>query len=481
MQGIFLNIDINTVVFPFLKRMAEKSDVRKEDFFDFIDQYHHTQVTDIALNVFCQISMTPSTVWSDALASYDRREENGKAVDYREILGNHHRLYRELHFDPYEIWFARCRELGITSWLSVRMNDCHCPDEEAVWIRGKEFYEADEKGWKIGERFGYHRHCFNYAKKELRDRMLAYIEEQLFRYDVDGLELDFSREWLCFDEQNNPVYTQIMTEFVGAVRQITDRAAAKWGHEVYVLIRLMRDLAQNKALGFDAEAMVARRLVDIISVSPRWASNDSDMPISEWKARFPDTPIYAGITDLTSLKPTSYETTAGLSAAYLSDGADKIYLYNYFNDPDSPSTVFFKAHRTCGDLSTLDGIARCFTVLYQDFAPFDTPAYHPLPATAKDFSLSVLTGPLFPYEKATLILGFDREIEKESVSVWVNGTAPLWLGKAERPQNATEEGLHYAFALSADALTNTRQVISLQTDNEALTLTFAEFFFQPIR
>lgn len=481
MQGVFLNIDINTVVFPFLNRVADKEGVQKEDFYPFIDQYKNTQITDIALNVFCQISMTPSDRWSDALDSYARREENGVAVDYRNIFGAHYKLYCELGLDPYKIWFERCREVGISPWLSVRMNDCHCPDEVAVWIRGSEFYEADEKGLKIGEAFGYYRHCYNYAKAPVREKMLAYIEEQLLRYDVDGLELDFSREWFCFDALGTPAYTEIMTAFIAEVRRVTDKAAEKWGHEVYLLIRLMRDIETNLAFGFDAEAMVKRRLVDIISVSPRWASNDSDMPISNWKAHFPDTPIYAGITDLTSLKPVTYETAAGLSAAYLSDGADKIYLYNFFNDPDYPSLAYAKAHRTCGDLATLEGVRRRFTVLYQDIAAEGKPAYHPLPASAKDISLSVLTGPLFYGERASLLLGFDAEIDEGSVSVLVNGISPLWRARAPQPENATENGVFYVFSLSADALTDNRQTISVKTENATLTLSFAEFFFEPLQ
>ena len=478
MQGIFLNIDINTVVFPFLKRLAAQKGLRREDFFPFVDQYKDTQVTDIAFNVFCQISMTPSAAWSDALASYDRREENGKAVDYRDILGQHARLYRELGFDPYEIWFSRCRQVGISPWLSIRMNDCHCPDEDAVWIRGREFYEADRRGEKIGAAYGYYRHCYNYAVPQVRKRMLAYIEEQLFRYDVDGLELDFSREWFCFDGQDNPTYTQIMTDFVGKVRLLTDRAAAKWGHGVYVLIRLMRDIAQNKTLGFDAEAMVKGHLVDIISVSSRWASNDSDMPISNWKTHFPDTPIYAGITDLTNLKPTTYETTAGLAAAYLADGADKVYLYNYFNDPLFPSPVFFKAQRTCGDLETLEGEGRRIPVLYQDVAPFGQTGYHPLPASAKDFSLSVLTGPLFLGEAATVTVGFDREIEEGDAILFVNGTEAMLSEKADTPPEAPEGKHYYTYKVAADALGETRQTLAVKARDGGLTLCYAEFFFQ---
>ena len=86
MKGIFLNIDINTVTFPFLSRVAAQERVTVEDLFPFVDQYENTQVTDLAFDIFCQISMTPSDAWSDVLDVYYRREENGVATDYTEMM-----------------------------------------------------------------------------------------------------------------------------------------------------------------------------------------------------------------------------------------------------------------------------------------------------------------------------------------------------------------------------------------------------------
>ena len=58
MKGIFLNIDINTVTFPFLSRVAAQETVTEADLYPFVDQYAGTQVTDLAFDIFCQISMT---------------------------------------------------------------------------------------------------------------------------------------------------------------------------------------------------------------------------------------------------------------------------------------------------------------------------------------------------------------------------------------------------------------------------------------
>lgn len=437
MKGIFLNIDINTVTFPFLERVCAASHVKEEDLYPFVDQYAKTQITDIAFDIFCQISMTPSDAWSDVLDSYHRTEENGVKVDYKKILEQYHRLYEVHKLDAHAIWIRRCRDLGITPWLSIRMNDCHCPDEKTVWIRGSEFYEADEKGWKIGDVYGYQRHCYDYSVKEFSDRMLGYIEEQVMRYNADGLELDFSREWYCFREPDTPASRQAMVNFVRDVASILHRAEIKWGHPIRLHLRLMRDRKQNHALGFDIDAMVKESLLDSISVAPRWASCDSDMPIENFKSAYPDLPVYAGITDLTLLTPTDAEAAMGYAAAYLARGADKIYLYNFFSNPFSPSDANNTLYRTCGSLETLIGEARRIIVTYQDMTAWGQSPWVPLPAKADGFSLFIPTGPIAKEESISLVLGFDREITNEEVKVSLDGVPAVFMGM-------TEQGSAYA-------------------------------------
>lgn len=486
--GIFLNIDINTVTFPFLSRVAKKDSVTETDLFPFVDQYKGTEVTDLAFNIFCQISMTPSRVWSDALDSYHRTTENGKPVDYTEILDHYHRLYEVHGIDPHKVWLARCRDLGITSWLSVRMNDCHCPDNDAVWIRGSEFYEADEKGWKIGDAYGYQRHCFNYAVPEVRAKMLAYLREQVLTYDADGLELDFSREWYCFDYVSEPDCAAVMTAFIREIREMLHEAEAKWGHKMLLHMRFMRDIEQNRVLGFDAEAIVDEGLIDSLSISPRWASCDSGLPVRAWKARFPNFPVYATVTDLTLLYPTDYATAAGYAASYLTEGADKIYLYNFFTDPDNKNEAYAQMHRTCGHLSTLWDVPRRFVVTRQDILPAGCDGYFPLPALADGFSILLPHAPVPADTPLRLVLGFERAIAPAEVAPTVNGVSATYLGE-------TEEGAlygaglerfagkplvvgRYLYEIPAGTLSAFHTIkIALTACDASLSLTYLEFIF----
>ena len=482
MKGIFLNIDINTVTFPFLSRVAAQETVTEADLYPFVDQYAGTQVTDLAFNIFCQISMTESDAWSDVLDVYYRKKENGVDVDYKEIMEHYHRLYEIHKIDPHAVWLARCREKGIRPWLSVRMNDCHCPDVPAVWIRGSEFYEADEKGFKIGDAYGYQRHCYDYANEEFSRRMLAYLEEQVTRYDTDGLELDFSREWYCFNLERTPDPAPIMTAFVREVKKILRRAERKWGHPLLLHVRFMRDIEGNRIFGFDAAAMIEEGLIDSLSVAPRWATNDSHMPIAEWRAAFPDFPIYAGITDLTILQFVDHRIAAGYAASYLSQGADKIYLYNFFNDPEKPNADYARMHRTCGDLQTLVGAPRRMIVTRQDITPNDR-VFVPLPAKANGFTLPLPTGPIHPSETLSLVLGFFREVSEEEITVTLDGIPATLTGKTDIGRIYAEstsrfdgvsraDGL-YIFALPSGC-TAGNPVLSVKAEDDTLSLSYIE-------
>ena len=427
-SGAVINIDINSVVYPFLSAVAKLPQITEQDLYPFIDQYAHTHVTDIALDVFCQYSNTPSAFFTDAVHKSRQTTENGVAVDYRKSFGGLPRIEEEFGIDIYGVWFRRCRELGMNAWLSVRMNDCHCPDETVCFLRSDFFYTARENNWMIGSRYGYHRYCYDYAVPEVRSRMLAYIAEQLDRYDVDGLELDFLREIHCFDYLNNPEAVGIMNGFMREVRDIVRRAAEKRGHEIKIMSRLMRDIGQNLVFGFDAKTWIAEKLVDILAISPRWATCDSAMPIGEWKAIAGDTKIYAGIEILLCKQSNKAFVTAevarGYAAQYLSEGADRMYYYNYFQDPNNRFPEIENIHRTGGEPETIFSLPRRHVVAYQDLCPVGHTPYKPLPVTLPaggHACVEVHTGHVAQTLRGEVIVGFDGAHEIGSIAVLVNG------------------------------------------------------------
>ncbi|MBO6052865.1 MAG: hypothetical protein J6Q17_03940, partial [Clostridia bacterium] len=184
-RRFYTNIDINSVTTPFLNRAADRDPSDPALLWPFVDQYAGTELTDILFDVFCQYAAVDTDFWTTYRGKYEQKEENGVPVDYTELYRGIC-AFRDHGIDPYAVWLARAKERGLTPWLSVRMNDCHCPDDEASFLRSDFFYEAREKGWMVGGAYGYYRHCFDYAVPEVRRRMLGLIGDILGGYDLGG-------------------------------------------------------------------------------------------------------------------------------------------------------------------------------------------------------------------------------------------------------------------------------------------------------
>ncbi len=383
------NIDCNTVVVPFLDRVAAGAAPTRQDLYPFVDQNAGTDITDILFCIFCQFSMVDSAVFTDYAGKYLQTRENGFAVNYKKEYGAVYTLNRQHGLDPFGVWIARTRQNGQRAWISLRMNDCHDPWEDTSFLRSDFYYEVQKNGWAVGPTLGRFpfRPYFNYAVPQVRQKMLDYIREQLAHYDVDGLELDFQREIVCFDYVNNPDCHRIMTDFVRQVRGLVEEAAASWGHKIQLGVRLARDIAQNKIYGFDAVAWAQEQLVDVIIVTPRWASNDDDMPLAAWKAALPQVTVLAGLEVLVNRQCDEAFITADVARAlagkYLDKGADGVYMFNLFighgDDHAAHDAQFREIYRTCATLDKILSHSARYVVLWQDIAPEGCAPYHPLP------------------------------------------------------------------------------------------------------
>lgn len=488
---LYSNIDINSSVTPYLNHMAEKADLKREDLYPFVDIFSKTPVTDLILNIFCQYSAASSEVWTDYEDKYLVESEDGISVNYKKLYEGIYRINTGRGIDPYEVWFRRIRENGMRAWASIRMNDAHCPELEVSFLRSDFINEACRKGWNLGEEYGYFHRCLNYAVPEVRGRMLAYIAEQMERYDVDGLELDFQREMYCFDYLHDPDCAGIMTQFVRDVRTITRKAEQRLGHPVLLGVRLQRDIGQNLMYGMDVLTWDSEKLVDVVVVTPRWASCDSGMPIAEWKQRIKNASVCAGLEVLLLRQcDKGYITqaqAAGYTLQYLSEGADAMYLFNQFFDlsplnPDALTSENFFVSRRCADTRSAASEPFRNVMAYQDIAPREEMCWRPLPLelNGEPRTLSMDLGTVPDGRRVSVVLGFSRGTE-EDTDIMVNGCPvtewePAFFSKAE-PQRAFDHAEPGAYLVRAEISVpkDAKVTLSLTAHaGKALALTYFE-------
>lgn len=101
---------------------------------------------------------------------------NGKEPDGR-WPQNAKRL-AEAGLDPYAVWIRRCREKGISPWISMRMNDVHSVDETGNFMHST-FWRTHPEFWRVpnGSASPWVNRALNYAHPEVREHQMALVEE----------------------------------------------------------------------------------------------------------------------------------------------------------------------------------------------------------------------------------------------------------------------------------------------------------------
>jgi len=295
---------------------------------------------------------------------------------------------------------ARCRLRGMSPWISLRMNDCHCNDSPDHAFHGS-FWKRNP-GFRRQDCTGYFATCLDYARPEVRDFFEALVAESLERWDIDGLELDFMREPYLFGGGKEAEGAPILTAWLRGVRKRTAEAGASRGHPLRLGVRVPSRPETASAMGLDAVGWAKEGLIDLLVVTPRWATLEFDMPLERWRELLGDARVTlaGGLEVLCRPSPgaaaatVSPELAAGAAASALSRGADAVYLFNYFQSSNAGWTrpVYLKTLAAMASLDALEPLPRAVAVTYRDIVAPGESDRAPLPATGPDLSFRMGLG-----------------------------------------------------------------------------------------
>ncbi|MEA1952083.1 MAG: exo-alpha-sialidase, partial [Planctomycetota bacterium] len=118
------------------------------------------------------------------------------------------------------------------------------------------------------------RHVWTYAdfaRQEVRDRMVTIVRDVLDRYDVDGIDLDFLRHPAFFKESlvfepATEEHLDMLTDMVRKIRGEVLAASERKKKPILLSVRVLPTLQLNRRFGFDAEQWIKQGLVDFIAV-----------------------------------------------------------------------------------------------------------------------------------------------------------------------------------------------------------------------
>lgn len=476
---IMLNED-NTQFYQYIDENVTVKQIR-----DYLYQYKNLQVTDFIMNVNGSLGLSayPSKNLMSFLDKYYQTVENGKSVNYKANIAakGAYLVYEKLGSDLFGEWIDVMNEIGINPWVSFRMNDCHgFMDQTGIgltdfWHQRKDLYRVQHRSaWATYDR------TFDYLQKDTRDVMLSHIDETLERYDVYGIELDWSRFALFapigFEDAGREVLNQFMRDLDAIIKKY-EEARQK---DIRVLVRIPRDPKTTFEAGFDYLTWADEGLIDIVCPTSQWDTTDNDMPLALWTSLLNplNVEVIAGMEDgAAPTVPATYaanrklnhpDAVTGAAAAYYDQGSAGVYLYNfvykfqYFNRISTDARAMYKKMlSTVGSIETMAGLERRHIVTYEFQGDiFWRKPYRPLPVTCKSSTpgrVRVAIGKIPDGATAIVKLGIPGSVAAGNIKVQVNGVDCTFTRTEECSPQYTTSTL-YCFEIPAAAFGSTMYV-----------------------
>jgi hypothetical protein len=406
----------------------------------YLDVLAEAGVTVLMCNTNARKTDYRSGVWESFWEGYDPDGPDDqpylRPMTPEELPGYRRMIHSMMALDQQGVDYparviARCRERGISPWISLRMNDVHCNDNLDHPFHGRLW--RDPKYFRGGS--GYFARGLDYAHPEVRDLYRALVVETLQRYDLDGLELDFMREPYLFRPGAEAAGAPILHEWLRGVTRLVHDASVRRGHPIRLGVRVPSRVDVAQSWGLDAVAWAKEGLVDLVVATPRWSTLEYDLAVDDWARALAGTGVTlaGGLEILHRPLPggpaeaVTREQATGAATAALAMGADVVYLFNYFSplagNPTWTPEGYHRTLRAMSDLSALAALPRRHAITWRDIIGAAEQYQAPLPAEGTTLTFALPTGPR-PPESA--VVSLELRLAQPAASppeVTVNGTA----------------------------------------------------------
>ena len=295
--------------------------VEDQDIYDAVDKIADTQVDTLALYV--PGCFGRSLLDQDLVELYNHPEGDT-------CLKNLHALTEEGK-DPFLMVLERAKVRGLEFFASLRMNDTHYKDQTFSPFLDQFYY--DNLHNRIGPTEGRLNTEYDYRKSEVRSYYFEIIRETVEKYDIDGFELDFTRNCFFFPRDYPEECAPVMTQFVREVRALLTEWGEKRGKPILLSAVVPHGLSGCRKEGLDLPAWARLGLLDIVCLStPFLARLDHD--IHDSRLKLLGVQVYGGCDRNFSYgfdgagRVVPMHTYRAMALNYLRQGADGTYLYN---------------------------------------------------------------------------------------------------------------------------------------------------------
>ena len=162
-----------------------------------------------------------------------------------------------------------------------------------------------------------------------------------------AIELDFNRDPAFFQNGTEAERVAAINKLVRRVRQMLDDEGRKRGRRLVLAAHVLPGYQECKTTGLDPVVWAGEGWIDFLTISP-YSGTQYDLPIKSWKERIKTVPIY-GCADSAG-SAANYRLAA---EHFWKDGADGIYLFNFFCPREGFVEPPFEVLKELGDLQKL--------------------------------------------------------------------------------------------------------------------------------
>ena len=136
----------------------------------------------------------------------------------------------EAGMDPMAVFVDECHRCGIQAWGSRRMNDGHHTYRVLEFERYQtKFYRENPQLRLKSKRDAQVSPIYDWNKPEIAAQNLEFLREVAENYDIDGLDLDYTRIGPYFNAGEEAQGREIMNQHVRDVRGMLDEVGEKKG------------------------------------------------------------------------------------------------------------------------------------------------------------------------------------------------------------------------------------------------------------
>ncbi|MCE9592434.1 MAG: hypothetical protein K8S99_18160 [Planctomycetes bacterium] len=233
--------------------------------------------------------------------------------------------------DPYGMVVARAKQKKIDIFASVRMNDTHYKDQPFnPWLPPFYYDNLHNRLTPSATMDGTRNNTeFDYRKTVVRDHYFNIIKTAVEKYDLDGVEMDFTRNCKYFPDPNREECAPVMTEFVRRVREFLDAQGKKKKRRIELAVTTPYSLYRTRLEGLDITTWARLGYIDLVCMSTPF-SVDTGRDIADTVAKLGGVPVYAGCDRNFQWpgRPFPKEAYRAMAITALHQGAAGFYAYN---------------------------------------------------------------------------------------------------------------------------------------------------------